>query len=206
MTEPQWETVEVPRGAYISWGEQPGVQEVVGAVIDYAPHGGTAFDGSPCPQISLQLRAPTFSMNKQGVRTEHQIGDLVVLNAGLVSLKRAVQAMQIQPGDLIKIFFARKVQAGSGEVKEFDVQIARGAAKTAQPPAQQQPAPYGQQPPPIAYAQQAPPQNYSQPVQQTMPYAPQQPMSPQQPAYAGPPQPPANASGWNQPQQPEPPF
>lgn len=177
MSDPQWETVEVPRGAFVAWGPTPGVQEFVGAVIDYAPQGGTDFDGNPCPRVSLQLRAPAFSVNKQGQRTDHQIGDLVVMNAGLVSLKRAVQAMQIKPGDLVKIAFARLVPVAGGEVKEFDVQIARGAAVGALAPqsqSQPQPQPQAQQP----YTH--PPQGYPQPV----------------PA----------GQGWAQPQQSQPPF
>ena len=183
MTE-QWETIEVPRGAYISWGETPGVQELIGRVVDYTHSGGTDFAGNPCPQVSLELRAPTFSVNKQGQRTEHQPGDLVVMNAGLVSLKRAVLAMQMQPGDLIKITFARLVPTSTGTVKEFDVQIARGAgANQARQPQPQQP----QQQPPVQ-------QQYAQPQYAQQPAAPQQQGSPwaqpsaPQPAFSGQPQ------------------
>ena len=205
MTQEQWETVEVPRGAYISWGETPGVQELVGAVVDYSHAGGTDFAGHPCPQVSLELRAPMFSVNKAGQRSEHQIGDLVILNAGLVSLKRAVMAMQMQPGDLIKIKFARVVPTSNGTVKEFDVQIARGAAKNSPPPPPPQPPQQTYAPPPPQYAPngapagappqyapQAPPQ-YQQPVQQN----PQQWTQPQAPQ-------PANAGGYAP--QAQPPF
>lgn len=148
--EPQWETIEVPRGAYISWGNAPG-QAVTGRVIDYLPAGGTDFDGNPCPQLSVELRAPTFSMNKFGERTDFGVGELVVLNCGQASLKRAVQAAQIAPGDLIKLVFARTATAAKGDVKEFDIQVARGAGKQAQQrPQQQQP----QQVPLYAPAQQ----------------------------------------------------
>jgi hypothetical protein len=193
MTQEQWETVEVPRGAYISWGETPGVQEVVGKVIDYSYSGGTDFAGHPCPQVSLELRAPTFSVNKAGQRSEHQIGDLVIMNAGLVSLKRAVMAMQMQPGDLIKISFARVVPTSNGTVKEFDVQIARGAGKTAGPP--QAPA----QPPQQQYAPPPPPpQQYAPPPQQPQPqYQPGAWAQPQVPQ-------PANAGGYAP--QAQPPF
>ena len=189
MTQEQWETVEVPRGAYISWGETPGVQEVIGKVIDFSHQGGTDFAGHPCPQVSLELRSPTFSVNKAGQRSEHQIGDLVILNAGLVSLKRAVLAMQMQPGDLIKIQFARVVPTSNGTVKEFDVQIARGAGKNSPPPQapQQQYAP-----PPQQYGAPQQPQ-YQQPIQQN----PQQWTQPQQPQ-------PANAGGYAP--QAQPPF
>jgi hypothetical protein len=109
MTTYNWETVDVPRGAFISWGETVG-QHVTGKILDYEPTGGTNFAGEPCPQLSIEL---------------------VVLNAGQVSLKRAVKAADPKSGDLIKITLSNLVKTPNGTVKEFDIKIARGAGGAA---------------------------------------------------------------------------
>ena len=133
MTTYNWETVDVPRGAFISWGEQTG-QHVTGKILDYDPAGGTDFNNNPCPQLSVELIEPAASINKQGVRTDYPAGELVVLNAGQVSLKRAVKAADPNPGDLIKITLSNLVRTTNGTVKEFDIKIARGAGgQTRQP-------------------------------------------------------------------------
>jgi hypothetical protein len=123
----QWETVEVPRGAYISWGSKPG-QKVVGKVVAYAIDGGTDFAGNKCPNLAVELIESTFSVDKEGTRTEHAKGELIQLNAGQVSLKRALRAADPAPGDLVQIALERLVKTGAGTVKEFAIQIARGAA------------------------------------------------------------------------------
>jgi hypothetical protein len=132
MTNPTWETVEVPRGAYISWGEQTG-QHVTGKVLEFSPTGGTDFAGNPCPQLSVELIEGSASVNKQGQRTDFAAGELVVLNCGQVSLKRAVKAADPAPGDLVKITLSDLVRTSNGTVKQFDIKIARSAGHTAQP-------------------------------------------------------------------------
>lgn len=128
MTE-QWQTIEAPRGAYISWGSRPG-QEVTGAVLTYSATGGTDANDRVCPQLSLELVAPAFSVNRHGERSDFPAGELVVLNCGLVSLKRLVQAAALEPGDLVKISFISLSPTPKGDVKEFDVKVARGAGKS----------------------------------------------------------------------------
>jgi hypothetical protein len=130
MTTYNWETVDVPRGAFISWGETVG-QHVTGKILDYEPAGGTNFAGEPCPQLSIELVEPAASINKAGQRTDFPTGDLVVLNAGQVSLKRAVKAADPKSGDLIKITLSNLVKTPNGTVKEFDIKIARGAGGSA---------------------------------------------------------------------------
>lgn len=125
----QWETVDVPRGAYLSWGEKPG-QFVTGRVLDYSPAGGTNFAGEVCPQLSIELREPAASINKAGQRTDFPAGELVVLNCGLVSLKRAVQVAALNQGDLVKITLLNLTTTSKGTVKEFDIKVARGAGKS----------------------------------------------------------------------------
>lgn len=132
MTTYNWEQVEVPRGAFVSWGEQTG-QHVTGKVLSYDPQGGTDFKGNPCPQLAVELIEPAASINKQGERTDFPVGELVVLNAGQVSLKRAVNAASLNPGDLVKIVLENLVSTANGSVKEFSIKVARGAGGNTKP-------------------------------------------------------------------------
>jgi hypothetical protein len=137
---PEWEDVEVPRGAYISWGLKVG-QHVTGKVIEYSVSGGTDFNGDSCPSIAIELTESAVSVNKAGDRTNHDAGELVQLNAGQVSLKRALRAADPSPGDLVKIsldnILVGKGQKG-GDVKEFGIKIARGAAVSSRKPPMKQ--------------------------------------------------------------------
>lgn len=132
MSEPIWEEIEVPRGAFISWGEQVG-QHVTGRVLDYGPAAGTDFAGNPCPQLSIELTEPSASINKAGQRTDFNAGELVVLNCGQVSLKRAVKAADPSAGDLVKISLANLVRTANGTVKEMSIKIARGSGQAQKP-------------------------------------------------------------------------
>jgi len=122
----EWETVEVPRGSYIGWGNKTG-QHVTGKVVDYSVDGGTDFNGARCPHIGIELAEKADSYTKDGDRSEHPAGELVQLNAGQVSLKRALRQADPQPGDLIKITFSGTFKTTTGTGKEFDIKIARGA-------------------------------------------------------------------------------
>ena len=133
MTNYNWETIDVPRGAFISWGEQTG-QHVTGKVLEYDPTGGTDFNNNPCPQLSVELIEPAASINKTGQRTDFPAGELVVLNAGQVSLKRAIKAADPKTGDLVKISLSNLVRTTNGTVKEFEIKIARGAGGQSQQP------------------------------------------------------------------------
>lgn len=130
----QWEDIDVPRGAYISWAPKPG-QTVTGKVLDYTTNGGTDFNGNPCPQVSMELREDTYSINKHGERFDHPAGDLIVINAGVASLKRAVLAANPTAGDLLKISYSGTYKTKEGEGKEFDIKIARGAGGSSAPAA-----------------------------------------------------------------------
>lgn len=147
MTNIQFETVDVPAGAYIGWAPNPG-QTVVGKVLAYQQAGGTDFGGDPCPQLSLELLEPAFSVNKMGDRTDFNTGDLVVINAGLANLKRNVVAAQPQAGDVVKIEFTSLERSANGQVKVFKIGIARGAGKNLPtPPSAGQAAQVEAQPP-----------------------------------------------------------
>jgi hypothetical protein len=128
----QWETVDVPRGSFISWGSQPG-QYVKGQVVEYQPAGGSDFNGQDCPQLTLELTEPTVSVNKEGVTTNIAAGELVVLNCGLKNLKKAVQAAQLEPGMLAHITFASTLKVDKGTVKVFEIRKAPRALQTTSP-------------------------------------------------------------------------
>ncbi len=134
MTETNWETVEVPRGAYVSWGNKTG-QHVTGKVLEYALEGGRDFNGNPCPTVAIELTEKAASINKEGERTDFDAGELVQLNAGQVSLKRALRAADPSPGDLVKITLESLVKTDKGTVKEFGIKIARGAGVSSKPAA-----------------------------------------------------------------------
>lgn len=121
-----WETVEVPRGAYLGWGSKKG-QHVTGKVLEYSPDGGTNFAGDPCPSATIELTEPAASFNKEGERTDYPAGEIIQLNAGQVSLKRALRAADPATGDLVKITLENLAKTDKGTVKEFGIKIARGA-------------------------------------------------------------------------------
>lgn len=147
MTQ-QWEEIDVPRGAFISWGSAIG-QHVTGKVLAYDDSAGTDFNGNPCPQLQIQLVEAAVSVNKEGNQSDFPAGELVVLNCGQVSLKRAVRAAALNPGDMVKIELSNTVKVDKGTVKEFSIKVARGTGQASAPaPAQPavQPAAPVQQP------------------------------------------------------------
>lgn len=129
-----WEEVEVPRGAYLGWGTKKG-QHVTGKVLEYSPDGGTNFAGEPCPSATIELTEAAASFNKEGERTDYPAGEIIQLNAGQVSLKRALRAADPSPGDLVKITLENLAKTDKGTVKEFGIKIARGAGGTVKPKA-----------------------------------------------------------------------
>ena len=129
-----WETIEVPRGAYLGWGSKKG-QHVTGKVLEYSPDGGTDFAGNPCPSAAIELTEAAASFNKEGDRTDFEAGTIIQLNAGQVSLKRALRAADPNPGDLVKITLANLAKTDKGTVKEYNIQIARGAGGSVKPKA-----------------------------------------------------------------------
>lgn len=152
MTQ-QWEEVEVPRGAYISWGNAIG-QTVVGRVITYSDTGGTDFNEKPCPQLELELVEPAYSINKEGIRSDHLAGEFVVLNCGGANMQRGVRKAALDPGDLVRITLkAIEPLPGGKSVKVFGFQVLRGGGSYV--PAQQPAQPAQAYAPPAA-AYQAP--------------------------------------------------
>lgn len=125
----EWETVEVPQGAFIGWGTQPG-QHVTGKILTYDGTGGTDFDGNPCPQITVELIDKAASFKKDGQRTDYPAGDLVNVTCGQSGLKAAVTRAHPSTGDLIKITMSGVVKTNKGnDMKQFDLKIARGAGQ-----------------------------------------------------------------------------
>ncbi|WP_229117566.1 hypothetical protein [Enemella dayhoffiae] len=172
MSEPTWETIEVPRGSFVGWGDQQG-QHVTGTVIEYSPAGGTDFNNEVCPRLTVELTAPAASFDKAGNRSDYQAGDLVVLNCGLANLKRAVKFANVEAGDMVKITLAGFEKVDKGTVKLFDMKVARGAGRSAQQaPAQAPQQQFQQAPPQQTFQQQtpAPQQQFQQAPAQSNPW------------------------------------
>lgn len=121
-----WEEVVVPRGAFISWGQEIG-QHVTGRVLEFGINTGHDFNGRACPSITIELIEPADSISSKG-RARHDAGEVVQLDVAQESLKRALRAADPSPGDLLKITLENLVQRPSGIGKEFGVKIARQAA------------------------------------------------------------------------------
>lgn len=130
-----WEEIDVPKGAFIGWGDTAG-QHVTGKVLSYSDSGGTNFAGDPCPQISIELVEPAASFNKSGQRTDFPAGELVVINAGQANLSRGVRAASLNAGDLVKITLESFEKSANGTVKVFGIKVARGAGGSSSAPAQ----------------------------------------------------------------------
>jgi len=132
-----WETIEAPSGSFIGWGAKKG-QHITGRVIEYAIDGGTDFNGGKCPMLSIELTEKAASFNKEGERTDHEVGAIVNITAGQVKLKSVIRQADPNPGDLIKIELTGVAKTASGNtLKEFGIKIARGAGGTAKPAAAQ---------------------------------------------------------------------
>lgn len=122
----EWEKVDVPRGAYVGWGNKKG-QHVTGTVLDFDPTGGTDFNSKECPVLEVELTEKAASFNKDGERVDFDPGENVMLTCGQVSLKRAVKKADPKRGDMVKITLESLVKVTNGTVKEFGIQIKRGA-------------------------------------------------------------------------------
>lgn len=127
---PNWETVDVPVGTYIGWGNSRG-QHVTGKVTDYDATGATDFDGNPCPYLEIELTEPAASFDKFGERTDYAAGATVMMSCGQVSLKRKIRKAAPRQGDMVKITMADIEKVDRGTVKVFEVQVARGAGGSA---------------------------------------------------------------------------
>lgn len=159
---PEWESVQVPRGAFISFGTEKG-QFVEGKVLTIDLSGGKDLKGNPVPQLSVELTAPAASVKKNGDRTDYEAGTAVRITASQGGLKDAIIAARINPTDLIRIELTDVVQLRNGNTaKNFDLKVARA---TEPAPAYQAPAapasdPWGSQQSfaPGGFNQQAQPQ------------------------------------------------
>lgn len=127
-----WETIEVPKGAFIGWGDRAG-QHVTGMVVDYDPSGGTDFNDQPCPLITVDLHEAAASFNKAGERRDFNKGELVNLTIGQAGLKAAIRKADPQQGDLVKITLTGTEKTTKGNtLKMFSVQIARATKPVTQ--------------------------------------------------------------------------
>lgn len=141
----QWEELESSPGGFVGWGDTAG-QHVTGRVIDYAPDGGTDFNGDKCPQVAVELTEPAASFNKAGQRTDFPAGEIVKVTCGQASLKDVIRRANPSAGDLVKITLADFAKTANGTAKVFKIGIARGQAP-APTPAAAAPAAASHEPP-----------------------------------------------------------
>jgi hypothetical protein len=127
----QWKKVEVPTGNYIGWGKVG--QQVTLAVVAYDVTGGEDFNGNPCPQVVGTLTEDAMSYRDKGATEDPQkAGAMVTVKGGQANLKRALQAASPEKGDLLRITYTEDVKVAKGTAKDFEVEIAPGAAAEAE--------------------------------------------------------------------------
>lgn len=127
MTE--WQSVQVPRGVYFSWGSEQG-QQITGRVNAFDASGDTDFQGNEVPALSLELTEPTVSIKeKKGERTDLEAGTTIRLTVSQGDLKAALIKAMPRPGDMLQVTLDRvAITKGGNTAKNFDVKIARGVA------------------------------------------------------------------------------
>lgn len=135
MSDINWndaEPIEVPTGRFVGWGKIG--QTITGDVVKYADEGSTDFAGAPCPLLVLELTETVDNYRDKGTTLERiEAGELVQISAGQVNLARRLRAASLAPGDVVRIAFVGTFKAGAGDVKDFEVKVARGAARRAEP-------------------------------------------------------------------------
>jgi hypothetical protein len=140
-----WENIDIPSGAYFSWGTEPG-QKVLGKVLSFKVDGGSDFNGNVCPLLEVELREHAFSIGKNG-EEPLDVGEVVLLNAGQAQLKRGLRAAAPAFGDLIEIVLTAPTSSGA---KGFAIRVARGAAMNDElPPIDDEPPPESDDEPPF---------------------------------------------------------
>ena len=130
MSDIDWnnaENVEVPTGRFVGWGKIG--QTITGAVVTYADEGAEDFNGKPCPLLVLELTEDVDNYRDKGATLERiSAGELVQITAGQVNLARRLRAASLKAGDVVRIVYSGTFKADKGDVKEYDVKVARGAA------------------------------------------------------------------------------
>lgn len=126
-----WEEIEVPKGAYIGWGNRPG-QHVTGGVLSNDPVGATApakpgqTVGDPCPLLEIELTDKAASYDRDLNRTDFDAGQEVCLSVSQKQLQRAVAKAKLVTGDLVRIELEGSEKTANGTVKLFKIAVDRG--------------------------------------------------------------------------------
>jgi hypothetical protein len=126
------EPVEVPTGRFVGWGKIG--QTITGDVVKYADEGSTDFNGAPCPLLVLELVDAADNYRDKGATLERlEAGELVSISAGQVNLARRLRAASLTPGDVVRIAWIGTFKGTKGDVKDFEVKVARGARRRDEP-------------------------------------------------------------------------
>lgn len=135
-----WEEIDVPKGAYIGWGNQSG-QHVTGGIIGYDPVGATAPPrpgqtvGDVCPLLEIELTDAAASFDRELNRTDFEAGQEVCLSVSQKQLQRAVAKARLAVGDLVRIRLDGTEKTVNGTVKLFAIAVDRGGAPAPRPKA-----------------------------------------------------------------------
>ena len=130
MTNPTWETVNIPTAAsdspFLKWGDLAG-QQITAVVLDYTPDGGRGFDGEACPRIDLQLIQPGYNI-ADGQQVNMEPGDKVTWQGNTPArLANGLREANPAKGDLIQLTHKGTYKTPNGTGKQIEIQIARGA-------------------------------------------------------------------------------
>jgi hypothetical protein len=140
----EWKSAIPSRGSFIGWGLDPG-QHVTGEVVSFAPNGGTDPDGEVCPEVSVRLTEPAYSV-RGGERTDFSVGDVVTVTCAqgkskktgnTYGLRRDIVTVNPQPGQLIKILLESLRQTAKSPQKVFDIKTRDNDRPNGQQPVSQ---------------------------------------------------------------------
>lgn len=125
MTE--WNTVEIPRGTFISFGKVG--QVVTVKVVSFDATGGRDFNDGICPQLVGTLEEDADNYREKGtVHETLKAGTLVTINAGLYDLRKGLMIADPKSGDLVRMSYEDDEKVDKGTVKRVKVEHARAGA------------------------------------------------------------------------------
>lgn len=125
MTE--WNTVEIPRGTFLSFAKKGQVFTV--KVVSFDPAGGRDFNDGICPQLVGTLTEDADNYRDKGTTHEAlKAGTLVTINAGLYDVRKGLLIADPKPGDLVRMTYEADEKVDKGTVKRIKVEHARAGA------------------------------------------------------------------------------
>jgi hypothetical protein len=122
---PEFTTIEVPTGKFISWGKL--AQQVTVRTVAFDPVGGRDFNNNICPQLIGTLTEDCDNYRERGTVHERlRAGEMVTVNGGVANLKKGLLMADPKPGDLVRLTFADTYKTAQGDGKVIKVEHAPG--------------------------------------------------------------------------------